>query len=442
MKLPRAFFPLIAIVIGSTIGLAPQSAGASDASAQVALDWNLIAVSAVRAATTTDDVAAGAPPRHLYQTEGLVYMSYVQAAAYDAVMKISHRYQLYHHFKAPSGDASLAAAVISASYHTLAFYLGDAAGTLAARYESTIAALPLGNETERGIAVGLAAATDIERLRAGDGRNAPLSDVCPVAANPPTPGAYLCSPSPSIQTLQTPWVASMRPFLLRSSSAFRVPPPPSLTSATYTADLAETRAYGAVNSSVRTGDQQATALFWNMNVINQFNQTLRDAASQHGMDLVDTERLLTMGEMVTTDAGIACFDSKYHYLFWRPVTAIRADGNPSDANWSPLVATPNHPEYPSAHGCVTSAFGQTLAAALGTDNLNLTFPGAANAAGTQLTSRTFATVSDLTSEIVNARVWIGFHYRNSVIAGESLGTAAANWALARYFQPTDDEGDD
>jgi hypothetical protein len=160
------------------------------------------------------------------------------------------------------------------------------------------------------------------------------------------------------------------------------------------------------------------------------------------MDLVDTERLLTMGEMVTTDAGIACFDSKYHYLFWRPVTAIRADGNPSDANWAPLVATPNHPEYPSAHGCVTSAFGQTLAAALGTENLNVTFPGAANAAGTQLTSRTYATVSDLTSEIVNARVWIGFHYRNSVIAGESLGRAAANWALARYFQPTDEEGDD
>src|SRR6202035_2498477 len=241
MKLPRAFFPLIAIVIGSTIGLAPQSAGASNTSAQVALDWNLIAVSAVRAATTTDDVAAGAPPRHLYQTEGLVYMSYVQAAAYDAVMKISHRYQLYHHVEAPSGAASLAAAVISASYHTLAFYLGDPAGTLAARYESSIAALPLGNETERGIAVGLAAATDIERLRVGDGRNAPLSDVSPVAANPPTPGAYLCSPSPSIQTLQTPWVASMRPFLLRSSSAFRVPPPPSLTSTTYTADLAEIR---------------------------------------------------------------------------------------------------------------------------------------------------------------------------------------------------------
>ncbi|HEX9096635.1 MAG TPA: vanadium-dependent haloperoxidase [Candidatus Dormibacteraeota bacterium] len=442
MKLPHALFPLIAIVIGSTIGLAPQSAGASNASAQVALDWNLAAVSAVRAATTTDGVAAGAPPRHLYQTEGLVYMSYVQAAAYDAVMKISHRYQLYHHFKAPSRDASLAAAVISASYHSLVFYLSDPAGTLAAKYESSIAALPPGKETKRGIAVGLAAAIDIERLRAGDGRNAPVSDACPVPANPPTPGAYLCPPSPSIQALQTPWVASMRPFLLRSSSAFRVPPPPSLASETYTSNLAETRAYGAANSSVRTADQQAIALFWNMNVINQFNQTLRDAATQHGMDLVDTERLLTMGEMVTTDAGIACFDSKYHYLFWRPVTAIRADGNPGDANWSPLVATPNHPEYPAAHGCVTSAMGQTLAAALGTENLNVTFPGAANAAGTQLTSRTYATVSDLTSEIVNARVWIGFHYRNSVIAGESLGTAAARWALARYFQPTDEEGDD
>ena len=109
---------------------------------------------------------------------------------------------------------------------------------------------------------------------------------------------------------------------------------------------------------MRTADQQAVAWFWNANAINQLNQTLRDAAVQHHMDLVDTVRLLAMGDMVSTDAGIACFDSKYHYLLWRPVTAIRADGNPADATWSPLVTTPNHPEYPSQHGCVTAALAE------------------------------------------------------------------------------------
>lgn len=94
------------------------------------------------------------------------------------------------------------------------------------------------------------------------------------------------------------------------------------------------------NSSVRSADQRATAWFWNANVINQFNQSLRDAATQHNLDLVDTVRLLAMGDMVSADGGIACWDSKYHFLFWRPIRAIRADGNAADASWSPLVTTP------------------------------------------------------------------------------------------------------
>ena len=436
MKFSRAVYPLIAILAASTLALAPNNAGAVGPSSQVALDWNLNAVTAVRAARTMDEVPPGATDRGLYQTEGLVYMSYVQAAVYDAVMKISHRYELYHHFKAAAGHASLEAAVISAAYNTLVHYLGDPSGTLAAKYQSAIAALPAGKETNRGIAVGQAAAADIEALRAGDGLNAPVSDACPTPTSPPTPGAYLCAAAPSIQTLQTPWVASMRPFLLRSPSAFRAPAPPALNSTTYTDNLAETRA--AVINSPSMPDQAATALFWNLNAINQLNQTLRAVATQHGMDLVDTVRLLAMGEMVPTDAGIACFDSKYHYLFWRPITAIRAGG---DTTWSPLVATPNHPEYPSQHGCVTSALAETLAAALGTQNLNVTIQGAVNASGTLTTSRTYATVQDINAELVNARVWIGFHYRNSVVVGEALGTAAATWALARNFLPAD-EGDD
>src|SRR5215467_11243387 len=162
---------------------------------------------------------------------------------------------------------------------------------------------------------------------------------------------------------------------------------------------------------------------------------------EHHMDLVATVRLLAMGEMVPTDAGIACFDSKYHYLFWRPITAIRADGDPADATWSPPVTMPNHPEYPSQHGCVTSALAKTLAVALGTRDFSVTIPGAENGASTLTTSRTYADIQDLDTELVNHRVWIGFHYRNSVKAGENLGTDVATWALARFFLPGDDRGE-
>lgn len=441
MKTSRFVYATVVALAASTVALAPNTAAATTVSSQVALDWNINAVNAVRAARTMDGVPSGSQARPLYQTEGLVYMSYVQAAVYDAVMKISHRYLLYHHFQAAAGNASPEAAVVAASFDTLLFYLGDPTGSLRNQYDAAIAVLPANEETNRGIAVGEAAAADIEALRADDGRNAAVSDTCPAPTVPPTPGRYLCTPS-SVQTLQTPWLASMQPFLLPGASAFRAPAPPALDSATYLADFSEIRSFGAVDSSVRTADQQATAWFWNANAINVLNKTLRDAATKHGMDLVDTVRLLAMGEMTSTDAGIACFDSKYHYLFWRPITAIRADGDPIDADWTPLLTTPNHPEYPSQHGCVTSALAETLAAALGTRNFNLTMPGAQNGASTLTTSRTYATVGDLLTELVNARVWAGLHYRNSVVVGEALGTTAADWMLARNFLPGDDQGGD
>jgi hypothetical protein len=375
----------------------------------------------------------------LYQTEGLLYMSYVQAAVYDAVTHLDHRYQPYHRFTANPHSASLQAAVIAASYHTLVFYLGDPGGVLATKYATAIAALPADVGTAQGIAVGQAGAADLEALRANDGRNASVS--ASFGQGPAAPGLWVFAPPPSLQAAQTPWLAFMQPLLLQRSAQFRAPPPPALSSAQYATDLNETKAYGALNSTVRTPDQTAIAYFWNANAITQLNQTLRDVVTQHGMDLVDAVHLLAMGVMVPTDAGIACFDSKYTYQFWRPVTAIRTADTAADPTWSPLVTTPNHPEYPSQHGCVTSALARVLAHALGTDTIDVTIPGAQGGATTLTTSQHFATVQDLDSQVVDARVWIGFHYRSSVVVGEGLGTAVADWALQRYFLPGDNEGD-
>ena len=422
------------------------------ASPQVALDWNLNAVSAVRGFTRSTGVAK------LFQVEGLIYMSYTQAAVYDAVMKISGRYVPYHSFSENAEGASADAAVIAAAYGTLVHFLGnvvlDTTTTprLTDKYNAAIAALPTSGKA-RGIAVGEAAAADIIALRASDGLNGAGTN-CPYTAPALfAPGVWQIVPPAT--AAQTPWVACFTPFLLRNAAQFRAAPPPSLDTATYARDFNEVKAYGAVNSAVRTAEQTATAYFWNAFAVNEYNDALRGVASQHGMDLVDTVRLLAMGDMVVTDSGIACFDSKYHYLFWRPTTAIHGaatDGNPAteaDATWAALINVPNHPEYPSAHGCLTSAFVNAVAANLHTKRIEIDMKGATLGSTTLDVTRHFATVKDATSQVEDARVWIGFHYRFSAIAGVDMGTDVAKWALLRYFRQArggdnknDDENDD
>src|SRR5262249_48098878 len=162
-----------------------------------------------------------------YQTEGLLYMSYVQAAVYDAATKIGHRYAPYHQFSARAGNASIEAAVIAAAYTTVVDYLGDPSGTLATEDKPSIDALPAEAGTTGGIAVGQAAAADIFALRANDGRDGPSPAGLGAPTDPVQPGVWVWPPSPSLQIAQTPWMATMQPFMLESASQFRAPPPPA-----------------------------------------------------------------------------------------------------------------------------------------------------------------------------------------------------------------------
>jgi hypothetical protein len=307
---------------------------------------------------------------------------------------------------------------------------------LKGKYDSALAALTVTDAAKAaGVAVGKAASDDIVAFRNGDGRNAPVAT--PYGAGPLQAGVWVFAPPPSLQSAQTPWVAFMRPFMLRTSSQFRSEPPPSLQSSEFVADFNETKAYGAVNSTVRTPDQTAVALFWNANIINQYNLAFRNLVSARGMDLVDAARALAMANLVGSDALIGCFDSKYFYTFWRPVTAIRnanLAGNQAlvaDPSWTPLITTPNHPEYPAAHGCITGAEAEVITAILGTRKINVDIPGGAKLDVT----RHFYRAAELRQEIADARVWAGLHYRGSVDAGVDLGADVAQWTLKRYFQP-------
>jgi hypothetical protein len=201
----------------------------------------------------------------------------------------------------------------------------------------------------------------------------------------------------------------------------------------------EVETMGSATSVSRTPAQTATAQFWNANVISQFNQVYRDVATNHGFDLLDTVRLMAMGNMVVADAGMACMDAKYHYTYWRPVTAIRGadlDGNAATTaspTWSPLLTTPNHPEYPSAHSCNTSALSQVLASVLKTQAINVDFAGAAGGATTLTTSQHFASTQDLLQNVADARVWAGLHYRFSTTAGVEIGRQVSQWDLQHNF---------
>jgi Flp pilus assembly protein TadG len=209
-------------------------------------------------------------------------------------------------------------------------------------------------------------------------------------------------------------------------------------------DFDETKAYGSATSTVRTDDQKKTAYFWNANVVNQLNTELRDAATQNGMDLVDTARLLAAGVIAVSDANMACWHSKYTYLFWRPLTAIRnadIDGNAkteADPAWAPLVTHPNHPEWPSAHGCVSGSVTQALSELLNTNRIDVIVWGGENGAAALTTSRHFDTVDEYRDQVADARVWGGFHYRTAVKAGLKLGEKVAHWDISHAFRPVKD----
>jgi vanadium-dependent haloperoxidase-like protein len=419
-------------VIGGS-GASTARQGGTKISAQTAIDWNKIAVSTVLSTSLS-------PTK--FQIEGLIYMSYVQAAEYNAVAAISGRYAPYGStLTAPKG-ASPRAAVAAAAYTTLAYYFPTLAPSLVSTYTDylnvTLAQLPQKAKLD-GIAVGSAAAGQLIASRFGDGRNGSVSTAFGVAPQPP--GTWVFAPAPSAQSAQTPWAASMKPFMLTSADQFRSPAPPAIGSPEYAAGLNEVETMGGATSAARTSAQTATAQFWNANTVNQYNQVFRDVAANHGLDLVDAVRLFAMGDMVGADAGIACMDSKYHYLLWRPITAIRnadLDNNSATTasqSWSPLLTTPNHPEYPSAHGCVSSAVTHVLASVLKTQTINVDVPGAAGGATSLTTTQHFTTVQDLLQNVADARVWAGLHYRFSTTAGVNLGTQVANYDLQHNFQP-------
>ncbi|HEX7525695.1 MAG TPA: vanadium-dependent haloperoxidase [Gaiellaceae bacterium] len=438
----------LAALCASTLGgVGTRNAAATLPPGNVAQQWDKIAEDTV--------VGSGA-----VQIESFVYMAYATSAMYDAAVAVDGHYRpLGHHIHAARG-ASVDAAVVEAAYRTLSHYFPSAAPTLDALYAQAIAALPVGPSTTAGQAVGLAAANEVLDSRSGDGLTTPIATTSTFPTLAPGPRVWRLTP-PAFLPPQVPWVANMHPFILREAGQFQPPPPPASTSTEWVSAFNEVKYLGQNTSLVRTQAETDIAKFWSANPPRQYNIVARDLATARGADVLDSTRLFAMVDVIGADAGIAVMQAKYHYLFWRPVTAIDPtsvtaadgfgpspgydDGNVSTVEqpgWRPLLTTPNHPEYPSAHGSVSGAIVLAFSAFLGTDQVNLTIHGFDPTAGKPATNldavRTFATADDLRSEIVNARVWAGLHYRFSGAAGITLGTTVAQYDLKHAFKQQGD----
>jgi hypothetical protein len=394
--------------------------------ATVVTDWNALGLSTILGDTTKD-------PR-----EAFLYVAFVQAAVYNAVVGIDGRYEPYRfHAHAPCGASAVAAAA-AAAHKVLVTYSPYATTTLDAALATSLATVPDGSAKDDGVAFGELAAQTLIDQRVGDGRNAPI-----FFTKTPAPGVWRPTP-PTFPTMAVPWMAFVKPLLIPSGALFGAlfGPPPAMTSRLYTRDLAEVEAYGRADpGSSRSPDQTATALFFSGNAIVQYDAALRDQVAVRGLDLLHAARLLAAVTMSQADAVIAVWWAKYTYGFWRPITAIQladTDGNPAtdpDLTWTPLLTTPPYPEYVSGYSGVTGAFTQALSQALCTRHLQLTLISSA----VPSTTRTYDSARGLNSDVISARVWLGIHFRFSDVRGVAMGQLVAAYALGHYFEPEDDD---
>ncbi len=407
-----------ALVAIAAIGAGPAAAHAADRSAVI--QWDEIAQ---REIVPPPPAAAQPPPSSLSS------LAFVQLAVYNAVVAIEGGYEPYGRPLRARPGASVDAAVATAAHDVLVHYFPARATALDADLTASLAAIPDGRAEQRGQGVGHDAAAALVAQREGDGWFADIGFTMPA----PGPGVWEL---PAGQSPLVPWLSRLRPFTLRSPSQFRPGPPPALSSRRYARDFDELERMGGAVSA-RTPEQTLIARFYTTHPALQYATAYREIAVQHGLDALQTARLMAMGSTAGADSLIACLDAKYTYLAWRPAYAIPrgdTDGNPrtvADPGWTPLLPTPSHPEYPSAHGCVTFAETEVFERFLGTKRIDLDLAGTI----AEMPVRHFATGDDLRAEVANARVWGGLHFRFSTEAGGRIGTRVADWTMAHAFRP-------
>ncbi len=226
------------------------------------------------------------------------------------------------------------------------------------------------------------------------------------------------------------------PFTMKAASDYLPDPPPSLSSETWERDYNLTRLYGGATSSVRSAAETEIGIFWTDHTGQQYARMLNYLVDNYSLGTADSARLMAMVWTGYADAGIGCFNAKYKYGFWRPVTAITAGGGNSDLTadpaWIALGATPAHPEYPAAHGCITGAVAPLIASFFGTTRVHVLVDSKAFSDGVH--QHTFVDTRDLMDEVFWARIYAGFHYHHSLEVGKQLGETVAQELVRKQFR--------
>jgi len=392
--------------------------------ADVVTDWNRTAQQAL--------LTAGSSP-----IASSRQMAIVQVSVFEAVNGIERRYVPFHVASDAPRGASKRAAAIQAAYASLLHFFPTQAAFLNERRAASLAEIADAPGVEnsvsiaRGLQWGQSVADEIFAWRSTDG----FSTVLPPFTGTMGAGEWRSTPPGNLAAagIQFPY---MTPWALNTQAQFRTAGPPALSSMQYAMDVNEVKDIGSLNSSTRTADQTEIARFWNGNTPVAWNLAAVTLSEQNDLSLSENSRLLALLNVAMADAVISCWEAKYYYKFWRPITAIRladTDGNAdttADAGWTPLLTTPNHPDYPSGHATVSPAAGTVLQAYFGDDS---TFP---------LTSeilpgvtRNFSSITQAVDEAFDARIYGGIHFRSACRDGRVIGNQIGALVMATVARP-------
>jgi hypothetical protein len=402
------------------------------ASANEVTKWNEIAMNTI----------AAQPPVASAPNATMVFAAMVQGAVYRAVSAVDRQGRSAPQIPVGSDDAAAA----TAAFRVLDALFPAQHASLQAAYAASLAAVPDSLPKFVGIFVGSIAATEMlaqghdARAAIGCTFGSGLAGAWQPLAGPA--GTPLCDPSA--------WVKDAKPFVIFSATQFQSAPPYRLTSPQYAADVNEVKSLGAINSTTRTPAQTHAAAFWQTNPSTNYNAVARRFVDQLQLDVSDSARLFALVDLSMADAIITIWHDKYQYDFWRPITAIRhadTDGNPdtvADPGWTPLfdpslpaaiggvgpaLITPPYPDHASGATAAASAAMHAFASFFGTDAMSFyatsgRFPGE---------QRPFQRFSDLTSEVLEARIWAGIHFRNADVQAEKVGHDVESYIDTRLF---------
>jgi hypothetical protein len=395
------------------------------ARADAVVDWNIITGQTIPFATRP----GGSP--------GLDY-AMVNAAIHDAVQAYDGRFEPYA-VEITGASGSPVAAIAKAAHDVLVARFPAQTASLDATYNAYLASHGGLSQDDPGVSVGQLAAAGIIALRANDGSWPAVPEVFIGGTDP---GEWRPTP-PTFAPMAVPWLGAVTPFTLKDSTQFRVhQPPPDLSSRKYADEYNEVKAMGALTNSARNLEQTDLAYFYADNSFLYWNRALQGIANTYLDNMGDSARLFALCSLVMADGPITAWDSKLYFNFWRPVTAIQQgdnDFNPltiGDPTWLPLIVTPAYPDYTSGANSISGAVTRMLHLFFGTDRL--TFSLTSNTPQVIQKTRTYNRLSDAADDIVDARIFLGIHFRTADEVARKQGEHISNWAFEHFLKPLDD----